>query len=135
MDGWERRVTDPGQPAQHGQLPTQQAVVLRLSELSRLLDHKTQEIARLDEAAVRAKNAFKREFARTFLTTTGPVDVRKQTAVQETADADLAAELADMHVRSAREAIRTLRDQLDVGRSLGAAARAEFQATGWGQQT
>lgn len=118
-----------------GALPTQQEVVLRLSELSRLLEAKTTEIARLDEAEQRAKAAHKVAFARCFLNTVGPVDVRKQTAVLETADLELAFDLAAVQTRAAREAIRTIRDQLDVGRSLGAAARAEFQATGWGQNT
>ena len=113
-----------------GALPTQQQVVLRLAELSRLLDHKTQEIRDLDEKAVRAKAKYERAFARTFLDTTGAVDVRKQTAVLETADLRLDMELADVLVRAAREAIRTLRDQLDVGRSLNAATRAQSQADG-----
>ena len=113
-----------------GALPTQQQVVLRLAELSRLLDHKTQEIRDLDEKAVRAKAKYERAFARTFLDTTGAVDVRKQTAVLETSDLRLEMELADVLVRAAREAIRTLRDQLDVGRSLNAATRAQAQADG-----
>ena len=113
-----------------GALPTQQQVVLRLAELSRLLDHKTQEIRDLDEKAVRAKAQYERSFARTFLDTTGAVDVRKQTAVLETSDLRLEMELADVLVRAAREAIRTLRDQLDVGRSLNAATRAQSQADG-----
>ena len=113
-----------------GALPTQQQVVLRLAELSRLLDHKTQEIRDLDEKAVRAKAQYERSFARKFLDTTGAVDVRKQTAVLETADLRLDMELADVLVRAAREAIRTLRDQLDVGRSLNAATRAQSQADG-----
>lgn len=113
-----------------GALPTQQQVVLRLAELSRLLDHKTQEIRDLDEKAVRAKAQYERAIARTFLDTTGAVDVRKQTAVLETSDLRLEMELADVLVRAAREAIRTLRDQLDVGRSLNAATRAQSQADG-----
>ena len=56
--------------------------------------------------------------------------MRKQTAVLETADLRLDMELADVLVRAAREAIRTLRDQLDVGRSLNAATRAQAQADG-----
>lgn len=116
-------------------LPTQQDIVLRLSELARLLDAKTQEIARLDETAVRAKARHEVAFARAFLSAVGSVDFRKQTAVLETADAKLDAEIGEAKVRAAREAIRTIRDQLDVGRSLGAAVRAEFQATGWGQTT
>ena len=113
-----------------GALPTQQQVVLRLAELSRLLDHKTQEIRDLDEKAVRAKAQYESSIARTFLDTTGAVDVRKQTAVLETADLRLDMELADVLVRASREAIRTLRDQLDVGRSLNAATRAQAQADG-----
>lgn len=116
-------------------LPTQQEVVLRLSELSRLLDQKTVEIARLDEAEQRAKAAHKVAFARTFLETTGSVDFRKQTAVLATADLELAYDLAAVQTRAAREAIRTIRDQLDVGRSLGAAARSADVATAYGQHT
>lgn len=108
---------------------------MRLSELARMLDAKTTEIAGLDEEAVRAKARHEVEHARTFLSTPGSMDVRKQTAILETADAKLDAEIAEAKVRAAREAIRTLRDQLDVGRSLGAAVRAEFQAGATGQFT
>jgi len=121
-------VSSPGSPPTS--LPSQMQVVLRLSELSRLLDNKTLEIPVLDEAWVRAKSSYRREFARVFLTTTGPVDVKKQTASQETADLELAMDIAEVQVRAAREAIRTLRDQLDVGRSMNAATRAQAQADG-----
>ncbi len=114
-------------------LPSQQDVVLELSRLARALDAKTEEIARLDEQAVRAKSRFEVAFARTFLTTPGSMDVRKQTAVLGTADAKLDAEIGEAKVRAAREAIRTLRDRLDVGRSLNAAVRAEFAAGAVGQ--
>lgn len=122
-------------PIGEGALPTTNQVVMRLGQLSRLLEEKTKEIASLDEEWVNAKRVFKREYARVFLTTAGSMDVRKQTAIRDTDELDFDAELAEAKVRAAREAIRTLRDQLDVGRSLGAAARAEFQATGWGQHT
>lgn len=108
-------------------------VVRRLSELSKKLAAKTDEIAVLDEAAVRARAAHEVAYARAFLTADGAMDVRKQRAVLDCADAKFAAELAEQKVRAAREAIRTLRDQLDVGRSIGAATRAEFAASGWGQ--
>lgn len=108
-------------------------VVRRLSELSKKLAAKTDEIAVLDEAAVRARAAHEVAYARAFLTCDGPMDIRKQTAIEDCADLKFAAELAEQKVRAAREAIRTLRDQLDVGRSIGAATRAEFAASGWGQ--
>jgi len=114
-------------------LPTQQEVVLELSRLARELDAKTGEIARLDEEAVRARSRFEVGFARSFLKSQGPVDVRKQQAVLATEAAKLDAEIADAKVRAAREAIRTLRDRLEVGRSLNAAVRAEFMAGAVGQ--
>jgi iron only hydrogenase large subunit-like protein len=116
-------------------LPTQQDVVLQLSEIARQLEQKTHEIARLDEDAVRAQSRFEVGFARSFLTTDGSMDVRKQTAVLATADAKLDAEIGQAKVRAAREAIRTMRDRLDVGRSLNAAVRAEFQTGAVGQNT
>lgn len=136
MDRREHGVSDPDWADTAGVAPpTTNQVVALLGLLSRRLEEKTREIASLDEEWVNAKRVFKREYARIFLTTTGSMDVRKQTAVLETDELDFASELAEAKVRAAREAIRTLRDRLDVGRSLGAAARAEFQATGWGQHT
>lgn len=114
-------------------LPTPTEVVLQLSDLARALEAKTVEIARLDEEAVRAKSRFEVSFARSFLSSDGAMDARKQQAVLATADAKLDAEIAEAKVRAARESIRTLRDRLDVGRSLNAAVRAEFAAGAVGQ--
>lgn len=114
-------------------LPSPTEVVLQLSRLANDLDAKTAEIAQLDEEFVRAKSAFEVSFARKFLTTVGSMDVRKQTAVLETADVKLTAELAEAKVRAARESIKTLRDRLEVGRSVNAAVRTEFSVSGVGQ--
>lgn len=114
-------------------LPSQQDVVLELSRIARDLDAKTAEIARLDEEAVRAKSRFEVGFARSFLSTSGSVDFRKQTAVLATESQKLDAEIAEAKVRAAREAIRSMRDRLEIGRSIGAAVRSEFVASGVGQ--
>lgn len=116
-------------------LPTQAQVVTELSEIARNLERKTVEIGNLDEAAVRAQSRFEVGFARTFLTTAGSMDVRKQTAVLETADAKLDAEIGQAKVRAARESIKTMRDRLEVGRSINAAVRAECAAGDVGQNT
>lgn len=100
----------------------------RLAELSRMLDQATGEYGRLDEAAVVAKQAFEVAYARVFLTTEGAVDFRKQTAILECADERLAAEIAQARVRAVHERIRTLRAQIEVGRSMNAAFRSEFVA-------
>ena len=57
-------------------IPSQTDIVLRLAELSRLLDAATVEVAVLDEEAVRAKQAFEVASARAYLTAEGPVDAR-----------------------------------------------------------
>lgn len=114
-------------------LPSQADVVLELSRIARDLDAKTAEIARLDEEAVRSRSRFEVQFARSFLSTDGSVDFRKQSAVLATSDAKLDAEIAEAKVRAARESIRTMRDRLEVGRSLNAAVRAEFAAGAVGQ--
>lgn len=115
-------------------IPTVNSVIHRLAELSRMLDAATDEIARLDEDAVRAKGRYQVAFARTFLSETGSVDARKQTAVLACEKQWLDAEIAEQQVRACRERIKTIRDQIEVGRSLNSAVRAEWVASGVGQQ-
>lgn len=118
-----------------GMTVTQTEIVARLAELSRLLDKATVEIAELDEAAVRAKSTYETTFARAFLQADGPMDARKQIAVLAAADQRLAMELAEAQHRACRERIKTLGVQIDVGRSMSAALRQQFQAEAVGQWT
>lgn len=116
-------------------IPTQTDIVLRLAELSRLLDAATVEVAVLDEEAVRAKQAFEVAWARAYLRAEGSIEARKAEAVIVTAGEALEAELCAAKVRACRERIRTLGAQLDVGRTLSAAIRSQFQAEPVGQWT
>lgn len=113
--------------------PTTNDVVLQLAQLGRDLDAKQREIRDLDEAAVRARARYEVTLSRNFLKAEGAMDVRKHTAIVETADLKLDAEIADQVLRAAREAIRVLRDRLDIGRSLNSAIRSEWQAQPAGQ--
>jgi hypothetical protein len=113
--------------------PTTHQVIFRLSELSRMLDAATSEVAELDEIGVLAKAAYEVAFARAFIGADGSVDFRKQRSVLDTADQKLMMELAEQKVRACRERIRTIRDQIDVGRSLNSAVRSEWAASGAGQ--
>lgn len=108
--------------------PTANDVVVMLSRIGRELDAKQDEIARLDEEAVRAKSRFEVSFARAFIQAAGAEGLRKQTATLETADQKLDAEIAEQKLRAAREAIRVLRDRLDIGRSLNSAIKSEWAA-------
>jgi outer membrane protein TolC len=61
------------------------------------------------------------------------MDMRTQTAIALTGDAWFEYELAEQQVRACKERVRTLRDQLEIARSLSAALRSEWAATGIGQ--
>jgi hypothetical protein len=113
--------------------PTTHDVVKRLAELSRMLDRATDEYAELDEDWVRRKAEHQVGFARAFLSADGSVDARKQKAVLAMANEFLLMELAEQKVRACRERIRTIRDQIEVGRSLNSAVRAEWNAGAVGQ--
>lgn len=113
--------------------PTTHQVIKQLANLSRMLDAATTEIAGLDEAAVRAKARYQVGYARSFLSEQGSVDTRKQTAVLACQSQWLDAEIAEQLVRACRERIRTIRDQIEVGRSLNSAVRAEWNAGSVGQ--
>ena len=114
---------------------SQAEVLDRLSECSRLLDKAQQELADLDEAAVRAKQSYEVVWARAYLKAEGSIEARKAEAVLVTAGECLEAELCAAKVRACRERIRTLGAQLDVGRTLSAAIRSQFQAEPVGQWT
>ena len=113
--------------------PTTNDVILMLAQLGRQLDAKQDEIARLDDEAVRARSRYEVAYARAFIGSTGAEGLRKQTAVLETESAKLDAEIADQKLRAAREAIRVLRDRLDIGRSLNSAIKSEWSVQGIGQ--
>lgn len=105
---------------------TPATVTATLSQIARAIQEQSHAVAELDEAAVRARAAHKSAFARAFLTTDGSMDVRRYTAEQNTADLFLEAELSEQVLRAGREALRVLRDRLEVGRSIGSQVRLEW---------
>ena len=116
-------------------IPTQVEIVLRLSELSTLLDKATDEIAVLDEDAVKAKQIAEVAEARAYLQAEGSIEARKAQAKVQVEDLVLQADLAAAKHRACRERIRTLGVQIEVHRSLGAAIRNQFTAEAMGQHT
>lgn len=109
---------------------TPTVVEQRLAELSKALDDAVKNLAVLDETWVRAKHAYELAYARAYLTAEGKtVDDRKANALPVVADLLFTQELAEAVLRAAKEQVRTLRTQIDVGRSLGAGLRAGWSAT------
>ena len=116
-------------------IPNHQQSLERLAELSKLLDKATDEIAVLDEEAVRAKQLYEVAYARAFLDAIGSMELRKQIATYETREANLTMELAQAKVRAIKERIRTLGTQIEVGRSLASAHKNQYLAEPVGQYT
>tara|TARA_R110000868_G_scaffold241868_1_gene497390 strand:- start:427 stop:780 length:354 start_codon:yes stop_codon:yes gene_type:complete len=116
-------------------LPNQTEVVKRLSELSRMLDAATEEIAVIDDKAVRAKGSYEVAYAKTFLQSNGSMDVRRQESILACSEERLEMEIAEAQVRAVKERINTLRSQISIGQSLSAAIRQQFSAEGVGQYT
>lgn len=108
---------------------TPQQVIDTLSTIGKDIDEQTEEIAVLDEAAVRARVALKVKHAEIFLRTEGSMDLRRYTAEYGTRHELLASELAEQQHRAAVNQIKALRDRLEVGRSISALVRME-----WGSQ-
>lgn len=107
----------------------------RLAELSRELDRKTAEAEGLDDKAVRTRHRYEIAYAKAFLGSTGPVDARKLQAVVDTDVEKLDAEIADQVLRACRARIATIKVQIETGRSLSAALRAEVSLAGSGYTT
>lgn len=110
-------------------------IAARLSALSLELDRQTTDAEQLDLAAVTARHDYEITYARAFLSSTGSVDARKHHAVIETDQVKLAAEIAEQRLRACKARIATLKVQVDTGRSLSAALRAEVSLAGAGYAT
>ena len=107
-----------------------QDVVLRLAQISRLLDACQVELSNLDEEAVRTRQRYEVAYSRAILTVEAAnAESRKARATLDTEGLKLDAEIADQKVRACRSRLSVLRDQVEIGRSLSAALRSEWAAT------
>lgn len=101
-------------------------IVSTLSQIGRDLDAKAVEVENLDRLFVSAKAEYRVAFAEAFLTAEGSNEVRRMLAEVQTAELHFAMEAAEQVLRAAREGLRTLRDRLEIGRSLSAVMRLEY---------
>lgn len=109
---------------------TANSVASHLAKLARHLDDLVGEIGRAEIVAVNAREDHTLALSRAFLTAQGAMDVRKHTAIEATHHTRLAADLAEAVVRGLRRSIDSVRVRIDVGRSVGAATRAEMSLAG-----
>lgn len=101
-------------------------VALQLARLARDLDACITTLDGADRDSVNAREDYTLAYARAFLAAQGAMDVRKQIAIEKTHAERLAAETADQIVRGLRRRIDSIKTRIDVGRSVGAAVRAEI---------
>lgn len=101
-------------------------VAAQLAQLARDLDACINALDGSDRESVVKREDYTLAYARAFLKAQGAMDARKQIAIEETHAERLAAEVADQVVRGLRRRIDSIKTRIDVGRSVGAAVRAEI---------
>lgn len=112
---------------------TSSDIALQLAKLARQLDELVQEIGRAEVAAVNAREDHTLALSKAFLRAEGAMDIRKHVSIEATHEQRLAAELAEATVRGLRRQIDSVKVRIDVGRSVGAAMRAEVSLAGTAQ--
>ena len=107
-------------------------VALNLARLARDLDQTVNALQSADLEATKSRALSDLEFSRAFIAAQGSVDQRKHLATVETHRQRLEADVHDAVVRHLRRRIDALKVRIDVGRSYGAAVRAEIALGGGG---
>lgn len=106
---------------------TAMGVSKHLGDLAKELDALVNLIGEEDLIATVKREEYLRAYADAWRAAVGSVEARKQIAISLTRDQRLAAEIADCTIRDLRRKIDALRVRIDVGRSYGAAVRAEVE--------
>lgn len=100
-------------------------VVRHLSALAAELSRLVREIGIADRQATHAREGYTLARAVAFRQASGAVAVREAVTLEVTHGVRLAAEEAECRVRDLRRQIDAIKIRIDVGRSYGAAVRAE----------
>ncbi|MEU7980525.1 hypothetical protein AB0B63_18575 [Micromonospora sp. NPDC049081] len=107
-------------------------VARQLAKLSLDLDATVEQLEVADRDATEKRAASELAFSRAFMSAEGSVETRKHLAVIATHDIRLETEVADALVRHLRRRVDAIKTRIEVGRSYGAAIRAEVALAGSG---
>lgn len=109
------------------------SVIARLAEIGRRIDEVTSELPDLELAEMYARNAYKKAYAKAFLSAPAESEGQRVTEAARKAMAELAtydelltAELALIALKTKRDELKSLQLRLDIGRSLSAVMRMEW---------
>ena len=114
-------------PSLAGDVLTPNAVVAGLAELGRQLDAAVLTLRECELSAVRTRHAADLAESRAYLSAEGAVETRKHLARIATEHVEADALVAEATLRWLRARIRALDTRIEVGRSAGAALRAELK--------
>ena len=114
-------------------LLTPNEVVLRLSELSRQLDAVVTTLREAEVDAAQKRHAADLAESRAFVASEGAMELRKHLARIAAARAEDEALVAEATLRWLRQRIRAIDTAIEVGRSYGAAVRAELKTLDYGE--
>jgi hypothetical protein len=109
-------------------------VVQHLASLALELNNKVAAIRTAERDFVEKRGAADLAYSREYLAAEGSIDARRHQATIKTFRQRMDADVAEAVVRHLRREIDALRVRIDVGRSYGAAIRAELSALVGGDQ-
>ena len=105
-------------------------VARRFDQLTDQLDELVRELNEADRTATRARVEFIKRYSIAWQQVSGSVEAKRQTATRVTIEYRKDAEEADCEVRRLRRLVDLMELRIGVGRSIGAAVRAEVSALG-----
>lgn len=109
-------------------------IALKLAGMANDLYATVKALESADLEAVQKRGTFDLAFSRAFIAEQGSVETRKHLAVIATERQRNEAEVADAVVRHLRRKLDAIKTNIDVGRSYGAALRAEISLGGSGME-
>lgn len=112
---------------------TPQQVVRQLSELGRELDSAVKMLKEAELEAVEKRHTADMVESRAFVVAEGSMELRKHIARTSADHAESEALVAEATVRWLRKRIDAIHTRIEIGRSYGAAVRAELKALPYGE--
>lgn len=99
------------------------------------IDAQTAELIRLRQQRAGLDRARRLAYARSFLSTEGTAEYRKQKAEMAADEAKFALEAHDQEMEACKDALRALRDRSEIGRSINSNLKEELRTFATGGQT
>jgi hypothetical protein len=113
---------------------TPNEVVRQLSRLGAELDAAVVTLRTAETDAATKRHAADLAEAKAFVAAEGPVDLRKRLALLAVAQEEDEALVAEATLRWLRTRIRAIDTRIEIGRSYGAAVRAELKTLTYGEE-